>query len=447
MSQVTIGPGGALRGEVTVPSDKSIAHRALLLGAVADGLTRVQRCALGADNRSTLDLVRRLGVVVRQVDDEVRIAGGGWDGLRPPTEPLDCGNSGTTMRLGAGLLAGRPFAATLIGDDSLSRRPMGRVIEPLRMMGADIRGATGERPPLHVHGGPLRGITYRLPVASAQVKSAILIAGLQAEGPTTVIEPQPTRDHTERLLRQFGASVRIDAESSGGTGSGKRITVQGQQRLQGTLVVLPGDFSSAAFLLVAALLVEGSDLVVRDVGLNPTRTALLDVLRQMGADLEIGEVGRSDEPEPRGWIRARHSALRGVEVDPALIPRLIDEVPLLCVAAACAEGMTRVTGARELRVKESDRIAVMAVQLRSRGVGVVELPDGLEIRGNGGGTAPGRLPLRGGGAESKGDHRIAMAFAVAGLVAEGGISIDGAEAVEVSFPGFWDHLRRWPRGR
>jgi 3-phosphoshikimate 1-carboxyvinyltransferase len=381
------------------------------------------------------------------VDDEVRIAGGGWDGLRPPAEPLDCGNSGTTMRLGAGLLAGRPFAATLIGDDSLSRRPMGRVIEPLRMMGADIRGTTGDRPPLQVRGGPLRGITYRLPVASAQVKSAILIAGLQADGPTTVIEPQPTRDHTERLLRQFGASVRIDPEGSGRAGAGKRITIQGRQRLQGTPVVLPGDFSSAAFLLVAALLVEGSDLVVRDVGLNPTRTALLDVLREMGADLEAGEVGHSDGREPLGWIRARHSALRGVDVDPALVPRLIDEVPLLCVAAACAEGITRVTGAGELRVKESDRIAVMAAQLQSRGVQVTELPDGLEIRGNGGGTAAGRLPLRGGSAESQGDHRIAMALAVAGLVADGGIRIDGAEAAEVSFPGFWDHLRRWLRGR
>ncbi len=439
MSQVTIEPGRALRGEVTVPSDKSIAHRALLLGAVADGVTRVQRCALGADNRSTLDVVRRLGVVVRQVDDEVRIAGGGWDGLRPPTQPLDCGNSGTTMRLGAGILAGRPFGATLIGDDSLSRRPMRRVIEPLRMMGADIRGATDDRPPLHVHGGPLRGITYRLPVASAQVKSSILIAGLQAEGPTTVIEPEPTRDHTERMLRLFGVSVRIDAETGG-------VTVQGRQRLQGAAVTLPGDFSSAAFLLVAALLVEGSDLVVRDVGLNPTRTALLDVLRAMGADLEVGGMGGSDDLEPLGWIRARHSPLRGVEVDPAVIPRLIDEVPLLCVAAACAEGITRVTGASELRLKESDRIAVMAAQLQSRGVRVVELPDGLEIWGNGGG-APDRLPLWGGSAESQGDHRIAMALAVAGLVSDGGVCIDGAEAAEVSFPGFWDHLRRFPRGR
>jgi len=446
MSEVTTAPGGPLCGEATVPSDKSIAHRAILLGAAAEGLTRLHRCVLGADNQSTLAFVRSLGPVVRQHGDEIRIAGGGWDGLRAPTHPLDCGNSGTTMRLGAGLLGGRPFAARLTGDTSLTGRPMRRIIEPLRFMGVDIRGDAEDRPPLEIRGGRLRGITYRLPVASAQVKSAILIAGLQADGPTTVIEPERTRDHTERILLSLGATVNIETVTAEDGRQERHIMVPGGQRLRGASITLPGDFSSAAFLLVAAILVRGSDLLVRDVGLNPTRTALVDVLRAMGADLEVHQdVSGPAQAEPIGHIRARHSQLHGVAVDPALIPFLIDEIPLLCVAAACGTGVTRITGAGELRVKESDRIAVMATELRQRGVEVHELPDGMEIRGLQTSADPARLPLRGGSARSHGDHRVAMALAVGGLAAEGGITVDGAEAAEVSFPGFYEQLGRQRR--
>jgi 3-phosphoshikimate 1-carboxyvinyltransferase len=421
-----------------MPSDKSIAHRALFLGAVADGLTRILGREIGADNRSTIGVLRSLGVPVREgAGGEIRIAGGGWAGLRAPAGFLDCGNSGTTMRLGAGVLAGRPFEATLTGDASLSRRPMRRIIEPLRAMGAEVESrGPGGCPPLVVRGGRLRGIRYTLPMASAQVKSAVLLAGLQAEGETTVVEPEPTRDHTERLLRDFGVDVRIEPAVDGPQGAGRRITVGGGARLRGQTVSLPGDVSSAAFFVVAGLLVEGSEIEIADVGLNPTRTAYLDVLREMGGAVDIEPARAATGGEPFGTIRVRASRLRGVTVAPALVPRLIDEVPILCIAAACAVGPTTVTGATELRVKESDRLAVMARALRDRGVGVEERPDGLVIEGAGE-----RLPLRGGRGSSCGDHRIAMALAVAALVAEGGMLIEEAEAAEVSFPGFYARLR------
>lgn len=437
MATVTIGPASRpLRGRCQVPSDKSIAHRALFLGAVADGLTRIHHCEVGADNRSTIGVLRSLGIPIQEgVGGEIRIAGGGWGGLQPPAGVLDCGNSGTTMRLGAGMLAGRPFEATLTGDASLVRRPMGRLIEPLRAMGADVESRwPGGCPPIVVRGGSLRGIRYTLPVASAQVKSALLLAGLQAEGETTVVEPEATRDHTERLLGDFGVDIRIEPEPDG-PGNGRRITVTGGARLRAQAVTLPGDVSSAAFLIVAGLLVEGSEVEITAVGLNPTRTAYLDVLRDMGAAIDI-EPTRGGGAEPVGTIRARASRLHGVTVAPALVPRLIDEVPVLCIAAACAEGPTTFTGAAELRVKESDRIAVMAGALRDRDVAVEERPDGLVIEGVGEGR-----PLRGGRGNSHGDHRIAMALAVAGLVAEGGLVIDGAAAAEVSFPGFYARLR------
>lgn len=450
MSDVRIGPARrGLIGACRVPSDKSIAHRALLLGAAADGLTRIQNCQAGADNRRTMDFVRALGVAVREgPSGEIRIAGGGWDALRVPTDVIDCGNSGTTMRLGAGLIAGRAFEARLTGDASLQRRPMGRIIEPLRAMGADIRSEPGDgRPPLLIRGGLLRGITHRLQVASAQVKSAVLIAGLQAAGETVVLEPEPTRDHTELLLASFGVSVRVEPYGTAPDPVGRRISVLGGSHLQGASVSLPGDFSSAAFFIVAALLVEGSDLIIEDVGLNPTRTGLLEVLRAMGASYETEVSPESAGREPIGTVRVRSSALRGTAVDGRMIPRLIDEVPLLCVAAACAEGATTVTGAAELRVKESDRIAAMATELRARGVGVEELPDGLVIEGNGP-AQRGRLPLKGGLARAYGDHRMAMAMAVAGLVAEGGIRIAAADAelAEVSFPDFHSGLQALMRG-
>jgi len=311
----------------------------------------------------------------------------------------------------------------------------------LQAMGARIESEAGGRPPLIVRGGTLRGISYRLPVASAQVKSAILIAGLQAQGETVVIEPDPTRDHTERLLTSFGARIRVETQAQEPSQPGRRILVSGGSQLLATSVRLPGDFSSAAFFLVAALLVDGSNLLVSDVGLNPTRTGLLDVLRAMGASFEVRPSEQPGDAEPVGSIRAWASKLVGVNVAPALIARLIDEVPLLCVAAACAEGVTRITGARELRVKESDRIAVMASELRARGVGVVELPDGLVIEGRGSSEAGQPFPLCGGTAMSHGDHRIAMALAVAGLVSTGGVRIDGAEVADVSFPGFYAQLQ------
>jgi len=421
-----------------VPSDKSIAHRALLLGAAARGVTHIGNFEVGADNRSTMEFIRALGVSVQETPGEVHVGGRGWEGFRAPEQMLDCGNSGTTMRLGIGLLAGQRFEARLTGDASLCRRPMARVIEPMRAMGAQVESEAGGYPPLVVRGGSLQGISYRLPVASAQVKSAVLIAGLQARGETVVIEPEPTRDHTERLLASFGAPVRVDRDQQGG--AGRRIVVSGGSWLRATSVTLPGDFSSAAFFLVAALLVGGSDLVVSDVGLNPTRTAFLDLLRAMGASFEIRMLEQPSCCEPVGTVRVRSSALRGVTVAPELIPRLIDEVPLLCVAAACAEGVTRITGARELRVKESDRIAVMARELRDRGVSVEELPDGLVIEGKGPVTERRPFPLHGGTAVSHGDHRIAMAMAVAGLASNGGLCIDDAEAAEVSFPGFYARL-------
>jgi 3-phosphoshikimate 1-carboxyvinyltransferase len=437
MQRTFIGPAGhPVRGECRVPSDKSIAHRALLLGAAADGVTRIRNCELGADNRSTMAFVRALGVVVRERVGEVRVAGGGWDALRTPAETIDCGNSGTTMRLGLGLLAGRPFDARLTGDASLCRRPMARVIEPLRAMGASVTCEGAEsRPPIAIRGAALRGVAHRLAVASAQVKSAILLAGLQARGTTTVIEPEPTRDHTERMLASFGVPLRIERE---GGNDGRRISVEGGAVLRAASVTLPGDFSSAAFFLVAALLVPGSDLLISDVGLNPTRTGLLDVLREMGADCEVVGLRDQDGGEPIGALRVRACSLRAVTVDPILIPRLVDEVPILCVAAACAAGVTTITGARELRVKESDRLAVMARELRGRGVDVEELPDGLVIEGRGG---RGAAPLEGGLAATDGDHRIAMAMAVAGLVAREGIDMDGADAAEISFPGFYVRLR------
>jgi 3-phosphoshikimate 1-carboxyvinyltransferase len=387
-----------------------------------------------------MEFIRALGVSVQETPGEVHVGGCGWDGFRAPEQTLDCGNSGTTMRLGIGLLAGQRFEARLTGDASLCRRPMARVIEPMRAMGVRVESEPGGCPPLVVRGGSLQGISYRLPVASAQVKSAVLIAGLQAQGETVVIEPEPTRDHTERLLASFGAPVRVDRDQQDAAGAGRRIVVSGGSWLRATSVTLPGDFSSAAFFLVAALLVNGSDLVVSQVGLNPTRTALLDVLRAMGASFEIRMVEQPSCCEPVGTIRVRSSALRGVTVAPELIPRLIDEVPLLCVAAACAEGVTRITGARELRVKESDRIAVMARELRDRGVSVEELPDGLVIEGKGPVTARRPFPLHGGTAASHGDHRIAMGMAVAGLASNGGLCIDGAEVAEVSFPGFYARL-------
>lgn len=409
----------ALGGDVRVPGDKSISHRAVMFAALADGVSQVSGFLEGEDTRATARAFSAMGVRIEQPSASVRIVhGAGLHGLRTPAAAIDCGNAGTGMRLLTGILAGQAFDSTLIGDESLSRRPMRRVIEPLTRMGAQIASEDGGLPPLRVHGGrELRGIDYALPVASAQVKSALLLAGLYAKGETTVREPHPTRDYTERMLAAFGWPIAFSA----GTAS-----LAGGHALRATDIVVPADFSSAAFFLVAASLVPGSDLLLRDVGINPRRTGLLDALRLMGADI-TAEDPRELGGEAVADLRVRHAPLHGVNVPEALVPDMIDEFPALFVAAAAASGTTRISGASELRVKESDRIAVMARGLRALGVRIEETPDGAIIEG-------GRLA--GGEVDSAGDHRCAMSFAVAGLIADGAIHIADCANVATSFPGF-----------
>ncbi len=417
---LVVRPSRGFTGEVSVPGDKSISHRAVMLGALAEGTTRIANFLAGHDCLSTVACFRALGVPVA-LEEGAAVVEGGAGVLAEPADVLDCGNSGTTMRLLLGVLSGRPLFAVLTGDASLRRRPMGRVVAPLRAMGAFLDGrAGGELAPLAVRGGSLRGGRFRLPVASAQVKSALLLAGLAAEGVTEVEEPAPSRDHTERMLRHFGVVV----EAAPG-----RAAVAGPARLVARDVEVPGDISAAVFFLVAGAVVPGSRVVVRGVGVNPTRAGALEVLAAMGARVRLlGE--RQVSGEPVADLEVESSALKGVAVGGALVPRLIDEVPALAVAAACAEGVTEIRDAAELRVKESDRIAALASQFGRLGVRVEELPDGLRIHGGGG------RRLRGAEVESGGDHRLAMALAVAGLVAEGETVVRGASCADVSFPGF-----------
>ena len=415
--------GGALRGALDVPGDKSVSHRALMLGAIAEGTTRIDGFLEGEDTRATAAILGRLGVRIEAPADGVRLVHGvGLHGLQAPEGPLDCGNAGTGMRLLAGLLSGQRFDSVLVGDASLGARPMRRVIEPLAAMGAVI-GSDDGRAPLRIRGGQaLRGIDYRLPVASAQVKSALLLAGLYARGETHVREPYPTRDYTERMLAAFGAACAfVPGEAA----------VVGGIPLQARDVAVPADFSSAAFFVVAAGIVPGSELLLRRVGMNPRRTGLLHVLRAMGADIAQENAGEQGG-EPVADLRVRHAPLHGIEVPVQHVPDMIDEFPALFVAAACASGATVVRGAAELRVKESDRIAAMAQGLRALGIAVEETPDGATIHG-------GRL--RGGTVHAHGDHRIAMAFAVAAQCAEGEVRIDDVANVATSFPGF-DALAR-----
>ncbi len=393
---------------------------------MAHGETRIRHFSSAADCTSTLGCLEALGVGVRREAEAVVIAGRGPENWRAPRAHLDAGNSGSTLRMLAGALAGRPFRSVLTGDESLRRRPVERVAAPLRAMGASASGTEG-RPPLVIDGGRLHGITWELEVASAQVKTAVLLAGLQAEGLTTVREGQPSRDHTERMLEAFGVPVGRH---------GPAVSVRGGAALQAAPVDVPGDASSAAFLIVAALVLPSSEVRIDDVLLNPGRTAFLDVLRSMGARLETGLV--REAPEPVGWIVARTSELRGTTIGGEIVPALIDEVPALAVAAAHAQGTTTIAGAGELRVKESDRIAALAEGLRRLGARVQERPDGLVIEG-------GAL-LRGAAVRSYGDHRIAMALAVAGLAAEGETEIEEAECASVSFPEFWDLLGQGAAG-
>ncbi|MDZ7786746.1 MAG: 3-phosphoshikimate 1-carboxyvinyltransferase [Halofilum sp. (in: g-proteobacteria)] len=414
-----VEPGGSLQGRARVPGDKSISHRAIMLGALADGVTEIDGFLEGADALGTLHAFRAMGVRIDgPTAGRVVIHGAGLDGLTAPDGPLDLGNSGTSMRLLAGLLAAQRFDSTLIGDESLSGRPMRRVTEPLGRMGALIETAENGTPPLVIRGGQaLRGIDYESPVASAQVKSAILLAGLYAEGRTCVREPAESRDHTERMLSGFGWPV---------TRTGLTSCVEGGGRLKARAIDVPADISSAAFFLVGATIAPGSDLVLEHVGWNPTRTGVVEILRLMGADIEV-LAEREAGGEPVADLRVRSAPLQGIDIPEALVPRAIDEFPVLFVAAACAQGRTRLTGAGELRVKESDRIQVMADGLAALGVDARPTDDGIVIEGG---------PIGGGRVDSHGDHRIAMSFAVAGLRATGPIRIDDCRNVNTSFPGF-----------
>lgn len=423
MSSWIASRGTALRGEIAVPGDKSISHRAIMLGAIAEGITRIEGFLEGEDTRATAAIFAQLGVRIEAPSDGVRIVHGtGLHGLQVPDGSLDCGNAGTAMRLLAGLLSGQDFDSALVGDESLSKRPMRRVIDPLAEMGAIIESNDGCAP-LRIRGGQaLSGIDYALPVASAQLKSALLLAGLYAGGETVVREPHATRDYTERMLSTFGADIDFEPGIA---------RLRGGRQLPATDIEVPADFSSAAFFLVAASIVPGSELLLRKVGMNPRRTGLLHVLRAMGADI-VEECAIERGGEPLADLRVRHARLRGIEVPTECVPDMIDEFPALFVAAACAEGTTVVRGASELRVKESDRIATMAEGLRALGIRVDETPDGASIHG---GT------LHDGGIGSRGDHRIAMAFAVAAQVAQGEVRIGDVANVATSFPGF-DALAR-----
>ncbi len=410
-------------GEVIVPGDKSISHRALMLAAIADGRSRISGFLAGEDCLCTLAALKAMAVRFDIVDETtLTVHGVGSLGLQRPSGSLDMGNSGTAMRLFAGLLCGQPFSSSLIGDESLSQRPMSRVIKPLEGMGAQISSQDG-KPPLTVHGGQsLRCIDYELPVASAQVKSALLLASLYADGRTALTEPAVTRDHTERMLTSMGVKLQVN---------GRQIVIEGRQKLHATDIHVPADLSSAAFLILAGLLSKHAEILVKGVGINPSRTGVIDVLRQMGGNIEV----RNREwlgHEPVADLQVSPSELHGIAVDPAIVSLAIDEFPLLFVAAALAQGTTTFDGIGELRVKESDRIATMASGLRTLGIEVHETPEGASVHG-------GRIA--GGTVDSFGDHRIAMAFAVAGTVAQAPVTILNTSAVATSFPGFADCLR------
>lgn len=420
-------PTGPLRGALRVPGDKSISHRSIMLGALAVGETKVTGLLEGEDVLATAAAMRAMGAGVQRVGEgEWSVHGVGVGGLLQPDAPIDMGNSGTSTRLLMGLVSTHAIETRFFGDASLSKRPMGRVIEPLSLMGAAFEASEGGRLPLTVRGAnPAVPIEYRLPVASAQVKSAVLLAGLNTPGITTVIEPVPTRDHSERMLRGFGADLTVE-EVSGD----RVIRIRGEAELKPQVIEVPGDPSSAAFFMVAALVVPGSELLIRNVGLNPTRAGLVHVLRQMGGSIEE-QNPREVGGEPVADLLVRHSALKGIEVDPSVVPSMVDEFPVLFVAAALAKGTTVTTGLDELRVKESDRIAVMAAALTAVGARVKETENGLTIQGTGG------EPLKGGGPIATHlDHRIAMAMAVAGLASRDGVEVDDTRPIATSFPAF-----------
>ncbi len=418
-----IEPAASLRGHIAVPGDKSISHRAVLLGAIGDGETAVHGFGRSGDTEATIAAVRALGVTVDEDDvDSLRVQGVGLRGLREPDAPIDCGNSGTTLRLLAGILAGQQGRFELTGDESLRRRPVDRIAAPLAEMGATVESDDG-RPPLAIEGGELRGIRYELPVASAQVKSCVLLAGLYAAGQTTVVEPLPTRDHTELMLEAAGVRV---------TRKQRRVSLGPAEHLRLGEVDVPGDFSAAAPFIVAATLLPGSELTIHDVGINPRRTGLLDVLARMGARITIFNRHKS-AGEPVGDVDVRAAELTATTVSAEEVPRMVDELPLFALAAGSAHGESKVEGAQELRVKETDRIETVTTSLRGLGIRVTASDDGLGVRG-----VPSRP--KGGGMSSHGDHRIAMLGAVAGLASREGVELQDAQAVAVSFPGFFELL-------
>ena len=412
-----------LKGTIRVPGDKSISHRSIIFGSLAKGETKVYDILRGEDVLSTIQVFRDLGVSIQDDGDVIRIQGVGFQGLLAPTSPLDMGNSGTSIRLISGVLAGQDFAVTMVGDDSLSKRPMDRVAIPLRQMGVEIAGQ-GDRdcPPLHEKGTrQLQPIHYRLPVASAQVKSALIFAALQAEGESTIIEKEKTRDHTEDMIRQFGGEIQVD---------GKTIRIQGGQEFQGQEVIVPGDISSAAFWLVAGLILPDSVIKIENVGINQTRTGILDVIQEMGGDLTIED---RDEKAVSASLTVKTSSLKGIRIDGELIPRLIDELPIIALLATQANGQTVIADAEELRVKETDRIQVVADSLNAMGANIVPTEDGMII------TGP--TPLHGADLKTFGDHRIGMMAAIAALlVSDGNVVLDRAEAINTSYPSYFEDL-------
>lgn len=413
-----------LKGELTVPGDKSISHRSIMLGSIARGTTEIDNFLQGADCLSTISCFQNMGVDIENRQTSVVVHGNGLRGLKKPASVLDCGNSGTTTRLISGILCGQDFPATLTGDESIQKRPMKRIIEPLTAMGANIRSQNGNGcAPLVITPGSLHGIHYLSPVASAQVKSAILLAGLYADGITTVAEPYVSRNHTELMLERFGAAIRTEGNSA---------TVAPVTELYGNKINVPGDISSAAFFIAAGLLIPDSEIVIKNTGINPTRDGILRVCRSMGADITL--LNKNDSGEPTSDLFVRSSHLRGTVIEGAIIPTLIDELPVIAVMACLAEGETIIRDAAELKVKESNRIQVMTENLTAMGADVEETPDGMIIRGG--------RPLHGTVIDSKLDHRIAMTFAVAGCCAEGETEILGAECVNISYPGFYHDLAK-----
>jgi 3-phosphoshikimate 1-carboxyvinyltransferase len=425
VSSVIIKPASAVKGEISVPGDKSISHRSIMLGAIANGVTTVRGFLRGEDNLSTMHAFRAMGV---QIDDDgeiIRITGRGLHGLQEPGDVLDCGNSGTTIRLITGLLSGQSFFSVVTGDQYLRKRPMKRVVEPLSRMGARIIGRNnGTLAPLAINGGGLKGIAYQSPVSSAQIKSSLMLAGLYADGETSVSEPSLSRDHSERMFKLFGADL---------TTSENGVTVHGGVELNAQEVTVPGDISSAAFFMVAALITPNSELLIKNVGVNPSRTGVIDILQAMGGDIQLVEP-REVSGEPVADLLVRSSQLKGIAISGSVVPRAIDEFPAICIAAARAEGVTTVRDAKELRVKETDRITAMAENLRLVGITVQEVEDGMDITGS--------SLLTGATVDSRGDHRIAMSMSIAALVADSAITVTDIDCVATSFPTFFPLLEK-----